>query len=233
VSSVLSCAIHAQERHTPNYYENLFTGEILSKTEFEDFKNNLRLQYADSLKGQKYYYKNLFSDGRISGDSIIQYFKYSIKIGTKYIIRRLDAKKIDMNTVPQTLLTINDESVTIGGVQDKPTLINLWFVECPGCIEEMPVLNKLKEKYADKINFIAITYDKKQKVEKFLEKHSFNYTHIINAQDYIDYIKSSPYPESIFIDKKGVIKFIESVVSNTDEGFIELEDMIKELLVQE
>ena len=59
--------------------------------------------------------------------------------------------------------------------KDKPTFVNFWFTSCPPCIEEMPALNELKEKYKDRINFVSITFDTKEKVEKFLKKYEFDY----------------------------------------------------------
>ena len=34
--------------------------------------------------------------------------------------------------------------------KDKPTFVNFWFMSCSPCIEEMPALNELKEKYKDR-----------------------------------------------------------------------------------
>jgi len=53
-----------------------------------------------------------------------------------------------MKILPRKLLSIDGDSIQIGGKQKKPTLINLWFVQCPGCVAETPALNKIKEKYA-------------------------------------------------------------------------------------
>lgn len=51
-----------------------------------------------------------------------------------------------MKIPEQNFKSIDGEKITIGGIQHKPTLINLWFIQCPGCIAEMPALNRLKEK---------------------------------------------------------------------------------------
>ena len=58
----------------------------------------------------------------------------------------------------------------------------MWFTSCALCIEEMPVLNELKSKYGEKFNFLSITFDSESKVKKFLEKHKFEFTHIVKIQ---------------------------------------------------
>jgi thiol-disulfide isomerase/thioredoxin len=232
ICSVFFFASCGRKRPTPNFYENLYTGEVLTTTEFDSFRNELSLHYSDSLK-EPINLHFMFYSQRILGDSIIQPFKYSIKVGTKYIIRERAYEKIDMEVLPKSFLAINGDSIIIGGEQEKPTLINLWFVGCPGCIAEIPVLNKLQEKYADKMNFIAMTFEDKKDVEKFLKKRPFNFIHIPNSEDFIDYIGTHPYPESIFINRHGCIKYIEGVISGDDSGFKQFDVIIEELLLQE
>lgn len=55
---------------------------------------------------------------------------------------------------------------------NKITVINFWFVSCPPCIEELPLLNKLKERYAksDKVKFLAVTFNNTDEVKDFLKK---------------------------------------------------------------
>jgi thiol-disulfide isomerase/thioredoxin len=231
VCSVFLFAGCGRKRPTPNFYENLYTGEVLTSSEFVNLGNKLTLHYSDSLKERINLHLHFYSQ-RISGDSIIQPFKYSIKVGTKYIIRTNTYEKIDMEILPKSFLTLSGDSIIIGGEQEKPTLINLWFIECPECIAEIPVLNKLQEKYADKMNFIAMTFEDKKDVEKFLKKRPFDFIHITNSEDFIKQIGTSPYPESIFINRQGCIKYIEGPVSDDDFGFKQFDIIIEELLLQ-
>ena len=110
--------------------------------------------------------------------------------------------KFDLNTLADK--NFNSEKL-IG----KPTMINFWFTRCAPCIDEMPVLNKIKEKYKDDFNFIAITYEKKEDVEKFLEKHPFDFEHLINAKGFTDQLGFQSYPMNLFLDKNGVLKYVK------------------------
>ena len=221
------------ERPEPNFYKNLYTSEILNKTEFEVFRQSLLPKNNDSLKISNVSFS--FYELEKSADSNIMHFKYDLRIGDKYIIRAKEYEKIGMKISPQSFTSIGGEKILIGGEQEKPTLINLWFIHCPGCIAEMPALNKLKEKYQGKVNFVALTFEKEKDVSNFLKKKDFNFTHIANVENYINDIGSYPYPESIFIDKNGYITNIEGPIPHHKDMDVNLsiqyfESIINKLL---
>lgn len=93
--------------------------------------------------------------------------------------------------------------------KNKPTFVNFWFTNCPPCVEEMPALNELHEKYKDKINFVSITFDSKEKVEKFLTKFKFDFTHIVGEKEFIESLGIVSYPRTFLLDTNKVIKSIE------------------------
>lgn len=207
-----------QRRPEPNFYKNLFTEDILTKSEFKEFHNNLRGSILDTIKKTgdedstmlhiQFYFHKLM----IANDSIIQPFDYDIRSGKEYIVRAHSYEKIGKTIPSHIFQTIDGDSVQIGGIQEKPTLINLWFTSCSGCINEMSALNRLREKYMDKINFIAITFESEQDVLKFLKRREFNFKHVVDAKDFITEIGTKSYPENIFIDRSGCIKYIEKGV---------------------
>ena len=232
--AVFSLSCH-HKRPEPNVYKNLYTGDYLDKMEFENFQKELRDKYSDSTKKTKinyYFYEIVFSS-----DSIIQPFKYEVKVGNIYVVNPSSAKIFDcINKVfPQAkMMSINGDSIQIAGNQNKPTLINFWFTHCSGCIMEMPTLNKLHNKYADKMNFIAVTFDDRKDVEKFLTKHDFNFVQVSNADKYLNDLEINSYPMNIFIDKQGVLRNLEGGIPLDSVGKIsdgeEFEALIKELL---
>ena len=93
-------------------------------------------------------------------------------------------------------------------LKGKPTIINLWFTNCPTCIDEMPTLNSLKEKYGDKINTIAITFQDRGKVFLFNKIYKFDFEILINANKYIDILGINGYPKIILLDKNNIIRYI-------------------------
>ena len=217
----------------PDFYKNLYTEELVNKQDIVELIKKLHEKHDDSIKGQAYitiHYSSLLK----TKDSIIRPFKYDVRVGNEYKVRANSYEKLGIN-IPKTLFkTISGDRIQIGGKQAKPTLINLWFVACGGCIAEMPALNKLQEKYADKVNFVSITFDKQKDVSKFLKRKTFNFNHITDANDFIKNIGSKPYPENIFIDREGTIKYIEGGLADykdLDLVIKHFESLIQKLLL--
>jgi thiol-disulfide isomerase/thioredoxin len=221
-----------RKRPEPNFYRNLFTNETLSQSEYDSLRLSIVMENLDSLQQPhiSFHHYNI----EISNDSVIQPFAYSIRIGTEYLVRAREYEKMGMIISPEFFRTLNGDSIQIGGQQSKPMLINLWFVHCRGCIEEMPALNKLKEKYSDRVNFVAMTFENDKSVHDFLNKKEFNFIHITNNKEFIDYIGSYPYPENIFISSEGTIEFIEGGIGGNpdlEKATEHFDAIIKKLLL--
>lgn len=218
-----------------DYYKNLYTGKILTKQEYKNFNDSLLIVSAafketDSLKREMTLTTIRHGLGR-RNDSTILSFKYTIRVGNEYLVRENSFEKIGLQIPVQSFITITGEKIQVGGEQEKSTVINLWFVGCTGCVLEMPALNKLQEKYGDRVNFIAMTYDSEGKIKRFLTKKEFNYTHVADAEDYIKVIGTQPYPENIFINKNGYIEYIEGGIPENDEKSLKhFESLIEKLL---
>ena len=72
----------------------------------------------------------------------------------------------------------------------------------------MPTLNDLQEAYKDKVEFLSVTFDKVDKVQKFLSKREFNFKHIVDAKSLlIDKMKNQEYPKNLIIDRNGIITY--------------------------
>lgn len=222
-----------RKRPEPNFYKNLYTQEVLNKAQYRELINSLHAQYDDSLHGIASITIHL-KQLNISNDSVTQPFNYDVRVGKEYKMRAYKYDKLGMNIAPKMFRTIQGDSIQIGGIQSRPTLINLWFVHCPGCVAEIPALNRLQEKYADKVNFIALTFEEDKDVIKFLRKRDFKFKHIANVNDFIKQIGSKPYPENIFIDRNGNIRYIEGGLGASKELDMVLghfESIIEELLL--
>lgn len=54
--------------------------------------------------------------------------------------------------------TINGESFDLQSLKGKPVLITFWSTDCPSCIEEIPHLIELHQRYANRgLKIIAVT----------------------------------------------------------------------------
>jgi thiol-disulfide isomerase/thioredoxin len=104
-------------------------------------------------------------------------------------------------------------------LKDKIVVINLWSTTCAPCIDEMPDLNKLVEKYNHKnVVFLAITPERTELIFKLLVKNSFKYTIIPDGKALFDAMDVPGYPYHIVLDGKGIIRFIQSGTINSKIG---------------
>lgn len=96
--------------------------------------------------------------------------------------------------------------IKLSELRGKIVVLNFWFIKCKPCIEEIPILNELQSHFdSEEIKFLAITFDKKDLVEQFLEETSFTYNIASNAMDAIKIYGVNSYPTNMVINQKGQI----------------------------
>ena len=172
---------------------------------------NEKVDKMGEILGKQLYGNITVESTKTKKDSIIS--KITFNIGDKkqdQFITYGPLAEYKENTFPDfSLKTLSGENLDLEDLQGKPTMINFWFTRCKPCIDEMPVLNQLAEKYKNDFNFISITYETKEDVEKFLKKHPFNFEHLVNAQEFTDSLGVKAYPMNLFLDRNGVLKYVK------------------------
>jgi peroxiredoxin len=120
---------------------------------------------------------------------------------------------LDGQKLPDFDLTdMKGNKINSRDLKGKPVVINFWFATCIPCMEEMPALNELKEKFQNSdVVFLAITFENKITVENFLKKHRFNFTALPNANEYCHHI-TSIYPVTLFVGRNGIIQFADHLM---------------------
>ncbi|OOV26926.1 hypothetical protein BXU11_11220 [Flavobacterium sp. LM5] len=92
--------------------------------------------------------------------------------------------------------------------KNKIIVLKCWNLHCQKCIEEIPELNSLVEKYKARtdIVFISLADDSSQKLSSFLTKKKFNYAVVSNQALFIkNTLGISTFPTHIIINKQGKI----------------------------
>ncbi|GAA3635683.1 TlpA family protein disulfide reductase [Flavivirga jejuensis] len=239
-SIILFFVITISGAQVKTYYKTSNSNRIFTKNKYDKHKEDIMSQLND--KYDEVTINERLIDSLTSQDSIIKTYKLEIrtkKTSSKGIKRPKEKIYNYLNKeLPNfNLQTINGENISFSDLKNKPTVINFWFTRCKPCVEEMPILNKLVEKYSDKVNFISITPESKKAVTLFLEKHKFNYVHLVSARNYINEIGLYSYPKNVFINKLGEIKHIKYGIPTFKKNGVtklgtgdEFERFIKELL---
>ncbi|MCH8319226.1 MAG: TlpA family protein disulfide reductase, partial [Bacteroidetes bacterium] len=66
--------------------------------------------------------------------------------------------------------------------QGKTIILEFWTTWCAPCLAALPHLNKLSDEFAgEKVVFLSITYEKREKVEKLLTRKTFKSTVVIDT----------------------------------------------------
>ena len=182
----------------------------MTESEVKNILSEMEAKMGKAL-GKKVYAKLTIQETESKKDSIISKVTFNIsdKKQDELITTGPLSEFKDKSFPKFDLKTLNGKNFNSEKLKGKPTMINFWFTKCPPCIDEMPILNKIAEKYKDHFNFIAITYEKTKDVEKFLKKHPFNFNHLVEAKEFTDFLGIKAYPMNLFLDKNGVLKYIK------------------------
>lgn len=102
-------------------------------------------------------------------------------------------------------LMINKQDFT-----GKVTLVNFWATWCPPCIEEIPSLNRLKNKMSDQpFELISINYAEDNKtIKDFLREVNVEFPVLLDHDgDFANSLGIITYPSTFVIDTHGKIKY--------------------------
>lgn len=163
----------------------LYQSRITLKTPDEDQLTPLILTVSSVSRGLQF---NWFQ----SNDNLPYISKeYELKSGNRF---------------PDIKIIRENETKTIADYKNKIIVINWWATTCIPCIEEMPGLNTLVEKYkSQNVEFISIIYDK-ENLSDFLKRYKFNYKHSFANEEIIKILGNS-FPRNIIINQDGIIRY--------------------------
>jgi peroxiredoxin len=129
------------------------------------------------------------------------------------------------------LQAYNDgKQISLNNLKGKVILLDFWIKNCGPCIESVPHLNKLKDKFQNN-NFELLSinsYDSKEDIKWFFDKHKIKYTILMNGKDVAEKYGVSGFPSFFIIDKTG--KIIYSREGFEDSVQSEIEAIIKNAL---
>lgn len=124
-------------------------------------------------------------------------------------------------------------------VKGKPTIVTLWATWCGPCVEELPIFQKLVDRYPDKLQVIAITVDDSRLAAlNFIQKHhEYKFTFVTDPHLEEPTSKISQFfvgegvPRNVFVDPQGRIADYElgSYAGKEDELKRKVDRWIKEL----
>jgi len=103
---------------------------------------------------------------------------------------------------------LNGNPVTLGLVDNKPTIVNVWASWCAACRSEHNVLLRGARRYGDSISLVAINYkDELPNARRWLSRLGDPYQwsfHDLSGRAGLE-LGVYGVPETFFINKQGII----------------------------
>jgi len=120
--------------------------------------------------------------------------------------------------------------ISLDELKGKVILLDFWIKNCGPCIQSVPHLNELQNKFKGKnLKIISInSYDSKEEVSWFCNKHKTDYTVLLNGKAVAGKYGVSGFPAFFIIDKTG--KIIYSHAGYETSIGSEIEQVIKNAL---
>jgi peroxiredoxin len=132
-----------------------------------------------------------------------------------------------------TLKDISGNKVKLSDYRGKVVLLEFWATWCPPCIDNIPELIRIQDKYNDKaFSILAVSLDKGSDVEsmlpEFVAEYGINYPILYGNDSVIDLYRVMSLPTGLIIDKEGRVVSVHMGYSDDFEKEIskEIEQII-------
>ena len=147
----------------------------------------------------------------------------------------LENRALELNSqqLPDFKITSPDgRELLISSFSGKPLLIVEWASWCPDCRNQLPIIQKMYEKYGDQVHFVLINLIEPEKettetADRYITQGEYTFPYYYDMdQSAADALQVQTIPSMYFVDKQGQIKNV--LVKHTSEDTLEKE--LKELL---
>jgi thiol-disulfide isomerase/thioredoxin len=106
----------------------------------------------------------------------------------------------------------------VGGLSEKPIVLNFYFAECLPCIAEIPHLNAFaRANHA--VEFLAVTYDSAAKARAFVAKRGLTWPVVADAKRYTTKIGVPSYPTFALVSTSGKLIAVRGGLPPSDVGY--------------
>ncbi|MDP3353251.1 MAG: TlpA disulfide reductase family protein [Flavobacteriaceae bacterium] len=124
---------------------------------------------------------------------------------------------------------INTADIDFETTKNKVIIVNFWATWCPPCVAEMPSLQDLYNDYKDKVVFVFVTSEGREKVMPFLEKNNYNLPIYNMSSREPELLSTRSIPATYLINKKGEIVISKTGAANWNSSKVrnQLDELIK------
>lgn len=143
-------------------------------------------------------------------------------------MRTKSKDKIGLNAPDWKLPMVQGDSIQLSKIEKNLILLEFWFPYCTGCVQAVPELNKIQEKYKTKgLLMFGIEFTKKSEkvLIEYIDKQKIEFPTLFMGKEVSKEYGVYAAPTFFLIDKKGKIVFA-SVGFNKEQLKKEIDDNI-------
>ncbi len=111
-----------------------------------------------------------------------------------------------------SLPALDGRTVKLSDLKGRPVLINFWASWCPGCREEMPLLQAIhEERQGNGLEILAVDIgESPDTVKQFLQDNKLTFTALLDQDTRVSMLYGIRLiPTSVLVDKNGDIRDIK------------------------
>jgi len=148
----------------------------------------------------------------------------------------LTAQAVDVNSeAPDfTLETLDGGNLRLQERRGEVVLVNFWASWCGPCRQEMPILDRLHQRYKEAgFSVLGVNVEGKRKpAEKVAKKSNVTFPVLIDAgQKVSENYELEAMPTTVVVDRNGKVRYIHRGYKSGDEArYI---DIVKQLIAEE
>lgn len=139
--------------------------------------------------------------------------------------------RIQVSNLKANLTGIHSsKNINLEEYKGKVIFLNYWATWCPPCIAEMSSIQKLYNDYKEKVTFVFITSDDKNKVDEFFTKNNYQLPTYHLSSNIAQEISARSLPTTFVIDKNGKIATKDVGAANWNSAKVRtmLDDLLSE-----
>jgi peroxiredoxin len=134
-----------------------------------------------------------------------------------------------------SVTSIDGKTFDTQALRGKVVVLNLWFVNCPFCVQEIALLNPIVTQFPNAV-FIGMAVNTKPQLDAFLKTNPFKYNIIPNAGQLMLFKFGDvdgkgnfdlKFPQHIVIDRTGKVVLKMQGVKGVDAVRQELQNQFK------
>lgn len=140
-----------------------------------------------------------------------------------------------------SIINYGKPGIKTSDLKGKVVIIDFWSTWCGSCIEALPDMEKLQEKFGDRVAILPVTYQKKAEILNFIQHNKFlkghKITSVVDDQVLSQLFPHAMLPHEVWIDTNGKVlaftdvqyvneKNISAILNGEKVSFSEKDDML-------